>query len=98
MRSRSALGGFAAGAAIMYFADRQYGHRRRAIARDKTVAAFLDLGCELRKAGRDAANRAEGLAAGLTRLGLGRTRDKPPLVPRVRAGRGHTAGHPTAVS
>ena len=82
----------------MYFADRQYGHRRRAVARDKTVAAFLDLGCELRKAGRDAANRAEGLAAGLTRLWHGETPDEPTLVARVRACLGHTVSHPHAVS
>jgi uncharacterized membrane protein len=82
----------------MYFADRQLGHRRRAIARDKTVSAFLDLGTELRKAGRDAANRAEGLASGLMQGWRNDTPDEARLVPRIRACIGHVVSHPHAIS
>src|SRR5262249_33404952 len=68
------------------------------IARLKPLPALRGPACERGKAGRDPANRAEGLAAGLPRLWHGETPDEPRLVARVRACLGHAVSHPHAIS
>jgi hypothetical protein len=54
---------FAAGAAAMYFLDPVAGRRRRALSRDKTLAAGRDLQDSAREAGRWVSNRAKGAMA-----------------------------------
>ena len=54
---------FAAGAAAMYFLDPVAGRRRRALSRDKTLAAGRDLQDSAREAGRRVSNRAKGAMA-----------------------------------
>src|SRR5262245_37203802 len=97
MRTKSAIGGFAAGAAVMYFADRRSGTRRRAVAWDKIVAGFHRLGIELGKAERDTANRATGLAAEIKRAFRGIPVDDAALAERVRSRIGHVISHPHAI-
>jgi uncharacterized membrane protein len=97
MRTKSAIGGFAAGAAVMYFADRRCGARRRAVARDKIAAGLHRLGIELGKAERDTANRATGLKAEILRMLRGRPVDDAALTERVRARIGHVISNPHAI-
>ena len=60
---KTAVTGFATGAALMYFTDPDRGRRRRAITRDKVIAACHDVTNEIEKARRDALNRARGSCA-----------------------------------
>lgn len=71
--TKSFLGGFVAGAALMYFADPICGKRRRAVARDKFKARCHDVTRELDKAERDTWNRAHGIGAAVS--GVWKTRD-----------------------
>lgn len=54
---------FAAGAAAMYYFDPSDGRRRRALVRDKGVAARHDLGDYARAKGKRTADRLHGAAA-----------------------------------
>lgn len=55
---------FAAGATAMYFLDPLVGRRRRALVRDKGVAAGHDIEDYARAKGRRAADRLQGVVAG----------------------------------
>ena len=54
---------FAAGAAAMYFLDPTAGRRRRALVRDRGVAARHDLGDYARTTGKRATDHLHGVAA-----------------------------------
>ena len=88
------LAGVGIGAALMYFLDPQRGKARRAIARDRTVAAMQDATRDVVSARRDLRNRVRGL-----KVELEHRHDPSPddvqLVERVRAELGH---HIDAVS
>jgi len=57
------LGGFAAGALVMYVFDPETGRRRRAFARDRAIHAAHVASDTLGATSRDLANRARGVAA-----------------------------------
>jgi len=57
-----------AGAALAFFLDPQQGARRRAVTRDKVVAAANDLSRVAARTGRIAAARAQGLTSRMTTL------------------------------
>ncbi len=92
-----AIGSFLAGAAAMYFADPNRGRRRRAVARDKFLAAFRDVGTEFEKAGRDVWNRAHAIPPAARSLWKSEPVDGPVLVERVRAAVGRACSHPHAI-
>jgi uncharacterized membrane protein len=96
--TRSAVGSFAAGALLMYFADPNRGRRRRTVARDKVVAGCHDVAKELDKAGRDLRNRSHGAASILSGRGERSNLDGPVLVERVRSAIGRAVSHPHAIS
>ena len=88
----------AAGAAAMYFLDPVAGRRRRALTRDKGVAAGRELQDSTRRAGRRAADRARGAAAEV-RSTLDSARDDAPvadaqLEARIRSRLGHMVERP----
>ncbi len=89
--------GLAAGALAMYMLDPNNGRRRRALVRDKAVAAGHDLGRLSRRTTRQAANHLRGTAARLR----ARTRHSPlddeQLHEHIRARLGHTLHHPAHV-
>lgn len=89
---------FAAGAAAMYFLDPVAGRRRRALTRDKGIAAGRELQDNARKAGRRAADHARGTAAELRS-----TMDDAPvsdekLEARIRSRLGHLVDRPGEVT
>src|SRR5262245_62112365 len=96
-RAKTAMRAFAAGAAVMYFADPDRGRRRRAITRDKSLAALHDVRNELDKARRDARNRAYGFLA-LARTLWRHEVDNSVLVERVRSRIGRAVSHPHAIT
>lgn len=96
-RFKSAIGGFAAGAALMYFADPNRGRRRRALTRDKMNAGCRDVGNELDKARRDLVNRSRGLASGFRIWGRSGAKGGGALVDRVRSKIGRAVSHPHAI-
>ncbi|HLI83715.1 MAG TPA: SRPBCC family protein [Bryobacteraceae bacterium] len=95
--TKNTVAGFAAGAALMYFADPDRGRRRRALARDKFLAGVRDVRNEFDKAGRDFRNRSHGVAAGVSSLWKTDEADGPVLVERVRSAIGRAVSHPHAV-
>src|SRR5690606_7479765 len=88
---------FAAGAAAMYYFDPIAGRRRRAVTRDRTVAACHDAEHYARGKLRRAADRAQGLVA------EARSRVAAPPVTherlheRLRATLGHPVERPAAI-
>jgi uncharacterized membrane protein len=94
---RSTIAGFAAGAALMYFADPTRGRRRRAVARDKFFAGYRDVKDELDKAQRDFRNRSHGATAGISAWWRPESTDEPVLVERVRSAVGRAVSHPHAI-
>jgi uncharacterized membrane protein len=94
-RVKIAVGGFAAGAALMYFYDPNRGKRRRAGVRDKTVKAYTDFTAQLDKAGRDFANRTQGLVA--EAKSLASRPDRSVLCERVKSRIGRVVSHPHAI-
>lgn len=96
-RIGTAAGGFLAGATFMYFTDPKRGKRRRAIARDKTVAGWKDVRHEVDKARRDVWNRAHGAVAGARSLWKNGDAEIPVLEGRVRSRIGRAVSHPRAV-
>jgi len=95
---RTAISGFVAGTALMYFSDPDRGRRRRALVRDQSVRMWNSLLGLLDKAGRDAVNRARG--AGCAVQGVfrdHRTADEV-LVERVRSQLGRLVSHPHAIA
>jgi uncharacterized membrane protein len=95
--ARAALGSFAAGATLMYFADPNRGKRRRVVARDKMNAGLRDVGRELDKARRDLRNRTQGLAATVRNLASRSEADEEIVEERVRSAMGRVVGRPHAI-
>lgn len=95
--TRTAVGGFLAGAALMYFADPNRGRRRRAVARDKIAAGWRDVRNEFDKASRDLWNRSRGVASNARSVWARSDADAPLLVERVRATVGRSVSHPHAI-
>jgi hyperosmotically inducible periplasmic protein len=85
---------FAAGAALMYWLDPRSGRRRRAMVRDKGVAAGHDLARLARGKAKRATDRLHGVAA-RTRARMRREPvDDERLHERVRARLGRVVAHP----
>jgi hypothetical protein len=85
---------FAAGAALMYYFDPQGGRRRRALARDRGVAAGHDAQRLVRSKTRRAADRTRGaLARARAALSNAPVSDDQ-LRDRIRARLGHLVEHP----
>lgn len=90
--------GVLAGAGLAYFLDPDRGTRRRAVARDQAVRAGHKAADAAGATARDAAHRAQGLAAE-TRARFDRA--APPddvLAERVRAKLGRYSSHPRAIT
>src|SRR5579862_4822097 len=92
------LGGFAVGAAAMYFYDRRLGRRRRARLRDRLIHFTRVSERSLQRTTVDVSNRAKGTVARTRRYLL----PQPPvedeiLVERVRAALGHLASRPQRI-
>jgi uncharacterized membrane protein len=94
---KAALGSFAVGAALMYFADPSRGKRRRLIVRDKANAGMRDVARALDKAGRDLRNRSQGLASTVRKLSSHSEADEPVIEERVRSVLGRVVSHPHAI-
>lgn len=86
------------GAGLMYLFDPRFGRRRRALLRDKAVHAAHKTRDAVDVTSHDAANRLQGLRAGLGSLWQA---DEPVsdqvLAERVRARLGRYCSHPSAV-
>jgi osmotically-inducible protein OsmY len=91
------LSGAALGASAMYLLDPRGGARRRALIRDKVVRATHKTGDALDALGRDAANRARGVAAEARNRLASDTPDARRLQERVRAELGRVVSHPRAI-
>ena len=91
------LSGAALGASAMYLLDPRTGARRRALIRDQVVRATHKTGDALDALGRDAANRARGLAAETRSRLRCRVVDARKLQERVRAELGRVVSHPRAI-
>jgi uncharacterized membrane protein len=94
---KTAIGGFAAGAALMYLTDPNRGRRRRAILRDKAGAWWRDVANEFGKAGRDLSNRAHGLPLVRESARRSSEAEAPRLEARVRSKIGRAVSHPHAI-
>jgi hypothetical protein len=95
--ARGRFQSFVAGAACMYFADPNRGPRRRAIARDKFLAACCDVASAFERAGLDFRNRIRGVASAARASFQRADADGPVLVERVRAAVGRAVSRPHAI-
>jgi len=93
----SLIAGLGAGATLMYFADPERGHRRRAIARDKIKSSALRFSKTAAKTRRDMANRVYGVWAKGKNLLSDHLADDPILEQRVRSKMGRVVSHPHAI-
>ena len=91
------LSGAALGASAMYLMDPRTGPRRRALIRDQVVRATHKTGDALDALGRDAANRARGIAAETRSRLRSDSSDARKLQERVRAELGRVVSHPRAI-
>jgi len=91
------LGGALLAAAAMYWFDPTSGRRRRARLRDRLVATAHDARHGMDVAGRDLANRLEGLAARTRSIFESREVPDAVLVERVRSALGRVVSHPGAI-
>ena len=91
------LSGAALGASAMYLLDPRTGGRRRAVIRDQVVRATHKTGDALDALGRDAANRARGLAAETRSRLRSEASDARKLQERVRSELGRVVSHPRAI-
>lgn len=89
---------FAAGAAAMYFLDPEAGRRRRALTRDKGVAAGHELQDRARRAGRRASDHARGAAAELRSSMDDAPVGDAKLEARIRSKLGHLVDRPGDVT
>lgn len=84
---------FAAGAVAMYYLDPVVGRRRRALVRDKEVAARHDVGDFVRAKSKRAADRVHGAVARTgAKLSTESVTDRQ-LHERIRAKLGHLIDH-----
>jgi len=90
---------FAAGALAMYYLDARMGARRRALARDKLLAAGHDAADFLEAKGKRAVDRAKGVVATgrLDRLSSTEPESDLQLCERIRSRIGHLVRQPKAV-
>lgn len=88
---------FAAGAAAMYYFDPIAGRRRRAVTRDRTVAACHDAEHYARGKLRRAADRAQGLAAEARARVAAQPVSDDRLRERIRSKLGHLVERPSAI-
>ena len=95
--AKNTLGGFVAGAMVMYFADPNRGRRRRALARDKFVAGCHDVTHEIDKGVRDLWNRMNGIGSSVACMFDRNCVDKTVLEQRVRSAIGRVTSHPRAI-
>ena len=94
----SLIAGLGAGATVMYFADPDRGHRRRAIAKDKIKSSARSLSRTASKTRRDLANRAYGFWAESKDILKGNPiADDPVVEQRVRSKMGRVVTHPHAI-
>jgi osmotically-inducible protein OsmY len=91
------IGGFLAGALVMYLLDPDRGGRRRALVRDQAARAGHKLGDGLDATARDLGNRAKGTAAELRSRFRREAVDETVLHERVRSAIGHAVSHPGAI-
>src|SRR5690606_11003991 len=91
------LGGALLAAAALYWFDPTSGRRRRARLRDRPVATAPDARHGMDAAGRDLANRLEGLAARTRSIFESREVPDAVLVERVRSALGRVVSHPGAI-
>src|SRR5919202_1042179 len=91
-----AVGGFVAGAGLVYLLDPRSGARRRADVLHEAAHAASEIGDTAGKASRDLLNRGKGLFASLRRLREGEV-DDVVLAERVRAKLGRHTSHPGAI-
>jgi len=91
--------GLAAGALIMYYLDTRAGGRRRALVRDKIVAASHDAADLAKKKGKRAADRLGGIVATghLDRVTSAEPESEQQLHDRIRARLGRVVSHPKSV-
>lgn len=89
---------FAAGAALMYYLDPQAGRRRRALVRERGLAAGHDTGRLLHGKSRHAMDRARGALARARSAFEGEVPADDVLRDRIRSGMGHVIEHPGQVN
>ena len=89
---------FAAGAAAMYYLDPDAGRRRRAMTKDKSLAAGRDLQENARQAGRRMSSRAQGAMSEMGSAMDSAMDDAPvsdqKLEARIRSQLGHMVDRP----
>lgn len=88
----------AVGAGTMYLLDPNRGARRRALVRDKLTRTAHVTGEALETTARDAANRAQGVAAEIQGRVRRETVDDIRLAARVRSELGRVTSHPRAIT
>ena len=91
------LGMFAAGAAAMYYFDPVAGRRRRALVRERGLAAGRQAGQNIAGGLRDAGERVRGSAAQARAAVAGAAVDDERLVERVRSQLGHWVDAPRRI-
>lgn len=91
------LSGAALGASAMYLLDPRTGARRRALIRDQMTRATHKTGDALDALGRDAANRARGIAAETRSRLQSDPKGARKLQDRVRSVLGRVVSHPRAI-
>jgi hypothetical protein len=85
------------GAVLFYLLDPVQGHRRRVLAHDKAFKAARAGRRDIRRFGRDLANRAHGLVASLRADLNPETPDDEIVRERVRSAVGRACAHASAV-
>ncbi|MGK6306841.1 BON domain-containing protein [Variovorax sp. DT-64] len=91
--------GVAAGTLAMYYLDKQSGRRRRALVRDKLVAAGHDAADLAESAGKRTVDRLKGIVATgrLDRVGGHEPESDSQLHERIRARLGRVVSHPKSI-
>jgi len=97
MNATGLLIGAAAGSGLMFVLDPATGRRRRALVRDQVTRAMRQTKGGFNSAGRDIANRADGLAAKRGRMWQSESPGDRQLTERVRARLGRVCSHPRAI-
>jgi len=93
----SLLVGIAAGVLAMYYLDPRAGRRRRALVRDRMVAAGHDASYFARRKAKRAADRLKGYLVAHRPGRLARPESDEQLHDRIRARLGHVMHHSRAV-